>query len=208
VAFAGQPNVVPLQVSAGSQGPVDGRQIVPGAAGLKPQVPPEHVRAPSQLPADPAGHEVPHEPQKFGLVWRLRQVPLQQVRPAWQSLAPVVSQACPSPARALQTPPTQTWPGAQQVAPQESFRQVQVPPEQTWLAVQEFPQVPQVVVVVFATHAPPQQVLPVPQPVLFGAGAVPQIPPVEQVATRQVPAAGCGQLAGPVQGVMQPWAGS
>ncbi len=79
---------------------------------------------------------------------------------------------------------------------------------QTWLAVQALPQVPQVVVVVLTTQAPPQQVLPAAQAVLFGAEPSPQIPPDEQVATLQEPAAGCGQELGSVQGGTQPRAGS
>ena len=82
-----------------------------------------------------------------------------------------------------------------------------MPLEQIWLAVQALPQVPQVVVVVLAMQDPLQQVLPVPQAVLFGAVAKPQSPPEEQVATWQEPAAGCGQLPGPVHGSMQPWIG-
>jgi hypothetical protein len=70
------------------------------------------------------------------------------------------------------------------------------------------PQEPQFEVVVLDVQLPPQQILFEPQEVLFGAGAKPQSPPAEHVATWQELAAGCGQLLGPVHGAMQPWVGS
>ncbi len=82
------------------------------ATGAKPQTPAVQVRAPSQVPAAGSAQSISAcTAAVSGLVWRLRQVPPQQVRPVWQSFAPVVSQASPGPPRDVHMPPMQTVTG-------------------------------------------------------------------------------------------------